>query len=224
MNENYTERREKASAGFAGFFDILESLVYAIIAVVLVFIFFGRLSVVDGTSMDDTLSHGEYLIVVNPLFSYKPTNGDIVVIDGGDEFGPYDEPIVKRVIATEGQTLTMNFKDMTVFVDGELIEEEYAKYVYPYFPQNTSSLEYHNSLYNNDKLRPENRLFVQNGTYDPQTGIYSLTIPEDHFFAMGDNRLNSADSRFNAIGFIQEDFVVGKATFRLFPFSRMGGL
>ena len=102
MQEDYTKVQDKPSKLFAEFIDILESFVYAIVVVVLVFTFLLRLSVVDGKSMDNTLSHGDYLVIANPFFLYQPKNGDIVVIDAGDAFGQYTEPIVKRIIATEG--------------------------------------------------------------------------------------------------------------------------
>ncbi len=214
---DYTINREKTSKAFASFYDILESFVYAIIAVVIVFLFFGRLSVVDGQSMDNTLSHGEYLVVANPLFLYQPDNGDIVVIDGGESFYPYNEPIVKRIIATEGQTLTINFKEECVYIDGIMVEENYAKYSYGMFPY-SSTITYHNFLLSRGEL------FGGTEFYDETTGIYTATIPENHVFVMGDNRLNSADSRVSQIGFVHEDYIVGKAIFRLFPFSSMGGL
>lgn len=215
---DYTIKREKPNKTFANFFDILESFVYAIFAVVVVFLFLGRLSIVDGESMDDTLAHGEYLVVANPLFMYQPNNGDIVVIDGGSAFYPYDKPIVKRVIATEGQTLTINFKEECVYIDGILIEEDYAKYAYPYNSSDDITYRYHNSLLYS------NNLFGGKEFYNEETGIYTATVPKDHIFVMGDNRLNSADSRVSQIGFVHEDYVVGKAVFRLFPFSSIGGL
>ena len=126
MEENYTQVYERPSKSFAGFIDILESFIYAIVVVVLVFTFLGRLSIVDGSSMDNTLSHGEYLVVADPFFLYQPKQGDIVIIDGGEAFTPYTEPIVKRVIATEGQTITIDTKAECVYVDGVMLEEEYA--------------------------------------------------------------------------------------------------
>lgn len=49
-----------------------------------------------------------------------------------------------------------------------------------------------------------------------------VTVPEGKLFAMGDNRLVSLDSRSPEVGFIDEDRVIGKAVFRLFPFSDFG--
>ena len=218
-NIDYTQSEGKPSTAFTNFFDILESFIYALAAVVIVFLLFGRLSVVDGQSMDNTLSHGEYLVVGNFMFSYSPDNGDIVVIDGGKSFSQYDEPIVKRVIATEGQTLKIDFKNELTYIDGVLIEEDYAKYDLGTFSKrDDDTYRYHNSLY------MSNNLFGGSEYYDISTGIYTVTIPENHVFVMGDNRLNSADSRVKEIGFVHEDFIVGKAIFRLFPFSSMGGL
>jgi len=68
--------------------------------------------------MNKTLKNNDYLLVVNPFFTYEPENGDIVVIHGNYE--NYKLPIVKRVIATEGQTLTINIETKQVFINGEL--------------------------------------------------------------------------------------------------------
>ena len=53
--------------------------------------------------MNNTLKENDYLVVVNPFFTYEPENGDIVVVHGN--YGDYNLPLVKRVIATEGQTI-----------------------------------------------------------------------------------------------------------------------
>ena len=55
-------------------------------------------------------------------------------------------------------------------------------------------------------------------------GMDETVVPEGTFFLMGDNRLVSLDSRSPKVGFVDEDTLVGKAVFRLFPFSDAGGL
>ena len=168
--------------------------------------------------MDNTLSHKDYLIIADPLFLYQPQNGDIIVIDAGDTYSPYTEPIVKRIIATEGQTVEIDTKAECVYVDGILLEEDYAKYELPRYSMYNSTKDYHDGLYFT------NSLYGGSECYNTATGVYTVTVPKDHVFVLGDNRLNSADSRIKEIGFIHEDFIVGKAVFRLYPFSSIGGL
>lgn len=74
---------------------------------------------VDGESMIPTLHHNERLVVWR--LGYSPENGDIVILDPPSGRGPY----VKRVIATEGQTLKIDNLTGNVFVDGEKIDEPY---------------------------------------------------------------------------------------------------
>lgn len=223
---DYTINPYKVNNSFKGFIEILELFAYAIIAVMLIFIFFARLTIVDGPSMDDTLHDGEYLIVSDVLFTYKPDNGDIVVIHGdfktyykhkyeGVDFyiDDYFKPIVKRVIATEGQTIKIDYSTNSVWVDGVQLEEDYAKYV------GSAHLPTLGELITN-----ENGDMVYSSYYDASTQIFTATVPEGHVFVMGDNRNNSADSRLRDIGFVPEKFILGKAVFRLLPFSRIGGL
>jgi len=103
-------------------FELVEMLGVVSICVMLVFAFVGRLNVVDGHSMDKTLAHGEYLVVAD--FFYEPTRGDIVVIHDKTAT-PYDNPLVKRVIAVENQVVDIDFFTWTLTVDGEVVDEPY---------------------------------------------------------------------------------------------------
>lgn len=117
------EEQGKAPKDFLGeVYELCQMLGMVTICVMLVFAFVGRLNIVDGHSMDKTLANGEYL-VVSDLF-YEPTVGDIVVIHDITAY-PYNNPIVKRVIATEGQVVDIDFGKWTLTVDGEVIEEPY---------------------------------------------------------------------------------------------------
>lgn len=103
-------------------YELVEMLGIVSVTIMLVFAFVIRLNIVDGHSMDMTLANGEYLAVSN-LF-YEPTPGDIVIVHKINA-DPYDAPIVKRVIATEGQTVDIDFSTWTLKVDGEIIDEPY---------------------------------------------------------------------------------------------------
>ena len=103
-------------------YEWVQALVCSVLAVVLLFTFVVRLIGVDGHSMVPTLQDGDRLLVLNSLWDDDYQHGDIVVLRK-DTF--MEEPIVKRVIATEGQTVDIDFAAGNVYVDGELLEEDY---------------------------------------------------------------------------------------------------
>lgn len=150
-------------AGLAGaLFEYLEIFVYSAIVVVLLFTFCTRLTNVVGPSMEDTLVAGEKLLVSN-LF-YEPEPGDIIVFH---ELGYYNEPIVKRVIATEGQVVDIDFTTWTLTVDGEVVEEDYRKLTSGY--QLTSDMTYPLTV-------PENCLFVMGDNRNHSSDSRSSSI------------------------------------------------
>lgn len=103
-------------------YEWVQALVCSVLAVVLAFTFCARLIGVDGHSMVPTLQDGDRLLVLNAMLcgGYEP--GDIVVLRK-ESFLP--SPIVKRVIATEGQVVDIDFSSGTVFVDGAPLQEDY---------------------------------------------------------------------------------------------------
>lgn len=116
--EKYGGRRRKSS-GFE-LFDWADALVTSLIFIVLLISFVMKLTIVDGPSMMPTLIDGERLIISNILF--KPQVGDIVVISK-KSFS--EDPIVKRIIALEGQEVDINAVEHTVSVDNQILKEEY---------------------------------------------------------------------------------------------------
>ncbi|MGI6203310.1 MAG: signal peptidase I [Eubacteriales bacterium] len=104
-------------------YDWLEVFVMSVSVVFLVFTFIFRIAMVIGPSMEDTLHEGEAL-VISKLF-YTPKTGDIIVFQMPDSH--YSEPIVKRVIATEGQVVDIDFYNWIVTVDGIELQEDYVK-------------------------------------------------------------------------------------------------
>ena len=99
---------------------MVELFAFTLAFVLLLTTFFFRSSAVNGSSMEGTLHHGDQLILYS--FMYEPKVGDIVVFE--DYSTGYREPLVKRVIATEGQTVEI-YDTHTVIVDGVRLEEEY---------------------------------------------------------------------------------------------------
>ena len=103
--------------------EYIHDLVYILAAILVVFTFFVRIVVVSGSSMFDTLADGDYLLLVNSPLCGKLEQGDIVV--AGMERFKNGEPIVKRVIATEGQLVDIDFSAGKVYVDGIELDEDY---------------------------------------------------------------------------------------------------
>lgn len=103
-------------------YEWARSLVAAVLIITLVFTFAVRMMGVSGPSMIPTLQDGDRLIVINAALCGTYRVGDIVIArkESFDE-----KPIVKRVIATEGQTVDIDFDLGRVYVDGALLEEEY---------------------------------------------------------------------------------------------------
>lgn len=101
-------------------YDWVQCVVYALVACVVIFVFFFRTIDVVGHSMEPTFSEHDKLIVSN-LF-YEPEYGDVVVLRK-DSYG--SSPIIKRIIATEGQTIDIDFENGIVYIDDEVLDEPY---------------------------------------------------------------------------------------------------
>ena len=120
------EKKENAEekTGFSGSLVMyLHDLCWMLAVVMILFLVFFRIIVVSGPSMKMTLLDGDYLLLINNLFYREPEKGDVVVVSKQE----YDngKPIVKRVIATEGQIVDMDFVNGIVYVDGLPLEEDY---------------------------------------------------------------------------------------------------
>ena len=106
-----------------GWYSWLRTLVCVVLATVLVFTLVVRIVRVDGQSMRETLQNGDILLTVNRHLAGELKAGDIVVIK--KEYFEDGKPIVKRIIATEGQTVDIDFDAGVVYVDGQALEEDY---------------------------------------------------------------------------------------------------
>lgn len=190
---------EKNSNSFTKIvFDILDILVSSFTCICVLLTIFFRTSSVDGESMMDTLHDQDKLLIYS--FMYTPKNNDIIVVNPLESLinarGVKEKKkIIKRVIATEGQTLRIDFDNQKVYVDGKEIDEPY-------------------------RFSP-----MQKPTkYSMATGFYGNIpekIPKGYVFVMGDNRYHSSDSRYGEIGLIPVEKVLGKAVFRYFPLDRV---
>lgn len=176
----------------SGLFEWLQMLIGCVLAAVVLFNCFARLTRVDGSSMDNTLQHGEMMLIWS--LGYTPKQGDIVVLNKTSVLLPTwtaPQAIVKRVIATGGQTVDIDYTTGTVYVDGVPLDEPYIK---------------------EEMYRPPDPLMQQT----------HWEVPDDSIFVMGDNRNGSTDSRSALLGTIHEDYVLGKVVLALWPMDRFG--
>ena len=97
-----------------------EGLISAALVLVLIFSFFFLIIQVDGSSMVPTLVNGDKLIVWGA--GYTPQRGDVVIVDS---YTSYGKPLVKRVIAKGGDTVSIDYATGTVAVNGEVLQEDY---------------------------------------------------------------------------------------------------
>lgn len=112
---------DTASAGASELYDWLSCLVSALIICVLVFTFAARIIGIIGSSMVPSFHDGDK-VVISRLF-FEPEQGDIIVLR---KLQFQEEPIIKRVIATEGQTVDIDFTEGIVYVDGKALKESYT--------------------------------------------------------------------------------------------------
>ena len=119
----YSEKKETAENWKKSIICYLHDLIYMLMAILLVFLLLFRVIVVSGDSMYSTLVDGDYLLLLGNLIYQEPEQGDIVVISKKS----FDEgkPIVKRVIAVEGQTVDIDFENAVVYVDNIPLDEPY---------------------------------------------------------------------------------------------------
>ncbi|SMG10608.1 signal peptidase I Serine peptidase. MEROPS family S26A [Corynebacterium pollutisoli] len=220
------------------YIEIPVVIAVTLLAIFLIQTFVGRVYMIPSQSMEPTLHGcagctGDRIFVDKVSYRFSdPKAGDVVVFKGTDSWNqgfvsqrsqndvvralqnvgsyvglvaPDENDLVKRIIATGGQTVSCQEGDPAVMVDGQPVDQSYTltPVAYPVDPATGSE--------------------ACGGPY-----FGPLTVPEDNYFMMGDNRTNSADSRAHIgdehQGTIPEDHIRGKVQAIIFPFNRIGGV
>lgn len=193
-----SEEEETLAPAKKEIFEWLDVVVSAIIVVVILFTFVFRVATIDGDSMQNTLYEGEKVVISN--FFYEPQVNDIVVISRNAEnmVGKDDDnslPIIKRIIAVEGQTVDIDFNKGIVYVDGEAIDDSYAK--------TPTNLCYNDGVTFPVRV-PENCVFVLGDNRN--------------------DSLDSRSAKIGKNGMVDKRYILGKTILRIYPFDKAGGL
>ena len=166
----------------------VETIVMAVVLVAVAFTFVARVITVDGVSMEPTYYNGDRVLVTK--LAGQARQGDVVIV-----VGALEEPIIKRVVATEGQTVDFDPELGEVTVDGQPL------------PGSVFGIE-------------DGITFVPD--LPGMVMEFPQTVPEGCVFVLGDNRDNSTDSRFVTVGMVDQRNILGKVVFSLYPFSKIG--
>jgi len=126
MEDQIPEAADKKEGGsfVQNIMMYLHDLIYMLAVIMIVFMLLFRMVIVSGSSMYSTLWDGDWLLLLSSVFYNDPQYGDIIVASK-DSFND-GEAIIKRVIATEGQTVDIDFTEGIVYVDGVALEESYT--------------------------------------------------------------------------------------------------
>lgn len=174
--------------GVKTLYEWLEEIVVALTLVILIFTFLFRVVTVNGQSMEPNYVEGEKVIVTN--LGHSVEQGTVVVMTN-----VLDEPIIKRVIATEGQTVNIDYTTGVVYVDDVAVDETQF------------------GLPNGITTSPYSSL---------ETLTFPQEVPEGCVFVLGDNRSISKDSRYAEVGMVDTRHILGEAVFALYPFDKFG--
>ena len=186
----FRRRNEEAAqsqpSGQREWYEYFRDILYIFVGFLVLYMLLFRVVTVDGPSMNNTLYNGDKLLLVSNLIYQNPQQGDIVVASK-DSFRN-GECIIKRVIATEGQWVDIDFDAGLVYVGDS-----------------------------KDTMQVLQEDYILNATQMREGVNFPLQVDSGCLFVMGDNRMNSKDSRSPEIGLIDCREILGKAVFLLVP-------
>lgn len=198
QDDGKKKKKARKQSLLCDIFDSFETFCHALVLMMILFVFVFRFVTVDGRSMNNTLADQDKLVISN-LF-YSPSTGDIVVLNAEGVEGLNQHYIIKRIIATGGQDVSINFDTWDVTVDGKTLDESYVNREV-------------------GRMRHDSLSGIEGVTFD-EDGVAHFTVPKGQVFVMGDNRQHSTDSRL--VGYFEEERIMGRVLLRIAPSDAFG--
>lgn len=169
--------------------EILKTSIYflcVLIFALLIVTFVGQRTIVDGSSMESTLSDKDNLIVDKISYRFSdPKRFDVVVFPPKGGNGSL---YIKRIIGLPGETVYID-EDGNIYINDVILEENYGK----------------------EQIRSTSR----------GRAAEKVTLGDDEYFVMGDNRNDSLDSRYQSVGNVKKKDFTGRAWVRIYPFNKI---
>ncbi len=202
-SEDIKKKADSKRRAGAEVLDWFDTVITSIVAIIVIFALFTRLSTVDGGSMKPTLQDKERLMITD--FLYTPERNDIVVVWTDNlhnhDTGEWGKAIVKRIIGIPGDTIELDISTGSVYRNGEKLPQEIK-----------------------DGILFEDGHAINDYTTLDWDMNGAVTVPDGYVFVMGDNRNDSIDSRDARVGLVDMNNIIGKAYLRVAPIDRFGGL
>lgn len=232
-----SERSQRESGGFfAELFDIVRTVIYALLIAMVVRVFFFQPFTIPSASMEPNLYEGDYIVVSKWSYGYSrhsmpwspalfegrilsrmAERGDIVVFKRPNNNGEGYTDYIKRIIGLPGDTVQMIANRL--YINGEQVQDVVveAAQVRGAF-QGQTPIQLRETLPGGHEFRIQDY-----GPGSPSDDTDAFTIPDGHYFVMGDNRDDSMDSRYvweaGGVGLVPHENLVGKAQVILFSWT-----
>lgn len=187
MKDKHNKGEEEHKSVIRELLELVGYMAVVLVLACLIVTFVGQRTMVSGSSMENTLSDKDNLIVDKITYRFsEPKRFDIIVFPYQYEKDTY---YIKRIIGLPGETVQIT-NDGNILVNGDVLDESYGREIIK----------------------------------SPGRASEPITLDEDEYFVMGDNRNASADSRELDVGNIHRSDIIGRAWVRIWPLNKFGVL